>query len=177
MSNQYDMYEDNAPERKVEIKRLGRAGHLHTIIPIFDHSGKLIQRVIKPLMVELNFRDIIQIVVGATLLAIPMAFTEETWKLGETLPNKNIAMFSFISLFFVSIFVYAHFYRFYLKGFVFQYIKRVFAIYIISLLVVGILMTVIQQCPWGIDNVLAIKRIIIVAFPASMSAVATDALK
>jgi uncharacterized membrane protein len=128
-------------------------------------------------MVELRLKDVIQIIVGATLLAIPMAFTEETWKLGNSLPNKNVAMLSFISIFFVAIFVYVHFYRYYLKGFVFQYIKRVISIYFISLLVVGILMTIIQQCPWGMDNILAVKRIIIVSLPASMSAVATDAIK
>ena len=172
------MYEDPQDSKpNVEIKRLGRSGHLHTIIPIFDSSGKLIQRIVKPLMVELNIRDIIQIVVGATLLAIPMAFTEETWKLGSTLPDANVAILSLVSLSFIALFVYVHFYRFYLKGFVFEYFKRVFAIYFISLVVVGLLMTLIEQCPWGVDNMLAIKRIIIVAFPASMSAVATDALK
>ena len=172
------MYEDPQDSKpNVEIKRLGRSGHLHTIIPIFDSSGKLIQRIVKPLMVELNIRDIIQIVVGATLLAIPMAFTEETWKLGSTLPDENVAILSLVSLSFIALFVYVHFYRFYLKGFVFEYFKRVFAIYFISLIVVGLLMTLIEQCPWGVDNMLAIKRIIIVAFPASMSAVATDALK
>lgn len=172
------MYEDpQDSKQKVEIKRLGRSGYLHTIIPIFDSSGKVIQRIVKPLMVELTLRDIIQIVVGATLLAIPMAFTEETWQLGSTLPNANVAILSLVSISFIALFVYVHFYRFYLKGFVLEYFKRVFAIYIISLIVVGLLMTLIQQCPWGVDNILAIKRIIIVAFPASMSAVATDALK
>ena len=160
-----------------EIARIGRAGYLHSIIPIVDSSGKIIQRIVKPLKVELNFRDIIQIFVGATLLAIPMAFTEETWQLGEKLPLLNIGILALLSLVFIAIFVYSNFYRYYLKGFVFEYIKRVLSIYIISLFVVGFLMTVIQQCPWGIDNLLAIKRIVIVAFPASMSAVAVDAVK
>ena len=161
----------------VEIKRIGRAGYLHTIIPIFDSSGKLIQKVVKPLKVELVFRDIIQIFVGATLLAIPMAFTEETWQLGARLPLTNVLILSLVSIFFIAIFVYANFYRYYLRGFIFDYIKRVLAIYLISLIVVGLLMTLIQQCPWGEDDLLAIKRIILVAFPASMSAVATDAIK
>lgn len=161
----------------VEITRIGRAGYLHTIIPIVDESGKIIQRIVKPLMVELQFKDIIQIFVGATLLAIPMAYTEETWKLGETLPILNVAILAALSIVFIAIFVYANFYRYYLEGFVFEYVKRVIAIYLISLFVVGFLMTVIQQCPWGIDNVLALKRIVIVALPASMSAVAADAIK
>lgn len=161
----------------VEIKRIGRAGYLHSIIPIFDSSGKLIQKVVKPLKVELVFRDIVQIIVGATLLAIPMAFTEETWQLGAKLPMPNVLALSAVSICFIAIFVYANFYRFYLRGFQFEYVKRVLAIYLISLVVVGLLMTLIQQCPWGEDNLLAIKRIILVAFPASMSAVATDAIK
>ena len=89
----------------------------------------------------------------------------------------NVGLLALLSLFFIAIFVYSNFYRYYLKGFVFEYIKRVLSIYIISLCVVGFLMTVIQQCPWGIDNILALKRIVIVAFPASMSAVAVDAVK
>jgi len=161
----------------VEIARIGRAGYLHSIIPIVDSSGKIVQRIVKPLMVELNQKDIIQIFVGATLLAIPMAYTEETWQLGENLPLLNIGILALLSMIFIAIFVYANFYRYYLKGFIFEYIKRVLAIYVISLIVVGFLMTVIQQCPWGEDNLLAIKRIIIVAFPASMSAVAVDAIK
>ena len=161
----------------VEIARIGRAGYLHSIIPIVDSSGEIVQRIVKPLMVELRFKDVIQIFVGASLLAIPMAYTEETWQLGEKLPLLNIGILACLSLIFIAIFVYANFYRYYLKGFVFEYIKRVIAIYLISLLVVGFLMTVIQQCPWGIDNLLAIKRIVIVALPASMSAVAADAIK
>jgi hypothetical protein len=45
------------------------------------------------------------------------------------------------------------------------------------LLVVGLLLTIIQKCPWGTDNLLAVKRILIVAFPASMSAAVSDTLK
>jgi len=106
-----------------------------------------------------------------------MAYTEETWQLGEKLPLLNIGILALLSITFIAIFVYANFYRFYLKGFVFEYIKRVISIYFISLLVVGFLMTIIEQCPWGVDNVLAIKRIIIVTLPASMSAIAADYVK
>jgi len=88
-----------------------------------------------------------------------------------------VLLITLCSLFFIAIFVYANSYHHYLKRFVFEYIKRVLSIYLISLIVVGLLMTLIQQCPWGIDNLLAIKRIIIVAFPASMSAAVTDAIK
>lgn len=161
----------------VEIARIGRAGVLHSVIPVVDETGKIVHRIVKPLMVELRARDVIQIIVGATLLAIPMSYTQETWDLGEKLPILNVGILALISICFIAVFVYANFYQYYLKGFVFEYVKRVVAIYVISLFIVGFLMTVIQQCPWGIDNLLAIKRIIIVTLPASMSAVAADAIK
>lgn len=162
---------------EVEVKRIGRGKYLHSIVPILDSSGRVIHSIVKPLMVELRLRDLVQIMVGATILAIPLAFTEETWDLGERLPVANVAGLALISIVAIAAFVYINFYHNYLKGFVFEFVKRVFAIYFISILVVAVLMTLIQQCPWGIDNTLAIKRIIIVGFPACMSAVATDALK
>ena len=55
--------------------------------------------------------------------------------------------------------------------------KRVIATYGISLLAVGLFLTVITKCPWGVDNILAIKRIILVAFPASMAATLSDTIK
>lgn len=162
---------------KMEFKRLGRGKYLHTIIPIVDKSGTVVHRVVKPLMVELRKRDVVQILVGATILAIPVGFTEETWNLGQRLPVLNVLMLALFSVLFIALFVYMNFYRYYLKEHLAEYIKRVLAIYLLSLVVVGGLMTIILQCPWGVDNMLAIKRIVIVAFPASLSATLTDAFK
>jgi uncharacterized membrane protein len=58
-----------------------------------------------------------------------------------------------------------------------SYILRVVATYLFSLLVVAGLMTIIQQCPWTTDFVLALKRVLIVSFPASMSAAVSDTIK
>ena len=54
---------------------------------------------------------------------------------------------------------------------------RSISTYVFALVVVAVLLTLVGKCPWGVDNVLAIKRIVVVAFPASMSATVTDALK
>jgi uncharacterized membrane protein len=160
---------------KQTIKRIG--GYLHRLSPVLDSTGKVVNYVTTPLMVELKPRDIMQIIVGASVLAIPVGFTEETWNLGERLPLNNVLALAMISLVFIALFVYFNFYRFQLKGYVFEYIKRVVAIYAISLIVVGILLTLIEKCPWGTDNILALKRMIIVAFPSSMSAAISDTLK
>lgn len=157
------------------VKRIG--GYLHKVVPLIDSSGKVIQHVITPLMVELRRRDIMQITIGSSILAIPLAYTEETWNLGAELGSLNVALIACLSVAFIAGFVYYNFYRNFLTGYVFTFVKRVFAIYVLSLVVVGLLLTIIDKCPWGVDSVLAIKRIVIVGFPASMSAAVTDSLK
>jgi len=167
-------------EQKIEIKettikRIG--GYLHRIVPIADKSGEVISYALKPLMLEFKPRDIMQVIIGAALLAIPVSLTEEAWNLGELLPITNIILIAFFSILFVSVFVYFNFYKVTLKGYVFEFSKRVIGTYLISLIVVALILTLIQKCPWGVDNVLAIKRIIIVAFPAAMSGTLSDTIK
>jgi len=169
--------DENGESTAVSIQRLGRNGYLHRVIPIFDQSGKIVQRVVKPLMVEFRIRDMLQTVVGASILAIPAAYTEEAWNLGRDLPIANILVIAAISVLFIATFVYFNFYKSYISQFRTQFVIRVIGTYAVAAVVVAVLLTVIGQCPWGFDNVLALKRIIVVAFPASMSATVTDALK
>jgi len=157
------------------VERVG--GYLHRVIPILDSAGRVLDYTLKPLMVEFRPRDLMQVIIGAAILAVPVALTEETWRLGETLPLRNVLILSAISILFVSLFVYFNFYRFAFRGHALEYAKRVLAIYFFSLIVVGALLTVIQKAPWIVDTMLAVKRTLIVAFPASMSAAVSDALK
>ncbi|MBU4311045.1 DUF2391 family protein [bacterium] len=165
----------NKPKIESSIKRIG--GYLHKVTPIMDSTGKVVHTVIAPFMVELKPKDIMQIIIGATILAIPVGLTEETWILGKELPTQNVLLLGLVTIFFISLFVYFNFYRSYLKGHIVEYIKRVVATYGLSLLVVGLLLTIIKKCPWGIDNLLATKRIIITALPASMAATLSDTIK
>ena len=162
-------------EKEITIKRIG--GYLNRVIPIMDKSGKVINYTLKPLMVEFRARDALQVIVGASVLAIPVAFTEEAWVLGEKLPLPNILFLTVLSIVFISFFVYFNFYRYKFKGHSFDFIKRVVATYILSFLIVSLILTIIQKCPWGANNILAVKRVIIVSFPASMSATVSDLLK
>lgn len=162
-------------DRQSFIRRVG--GYLHRVSPVFDKSGRVVEYVATPLMVEIKPRDIMQMIVGASILAVPVAFTEETWVLGAQLPFLNVILLSLLSLLFIAVFVYFNFYRNELKGHAFNFIKRVLAIYGFSLLVVGAILTIIGKCPWGADNILALKRVMIVAFPSSMSATLSDTIK
>lgn len=157
------------------IKRIG--GYLHRVVPVKDATGKVLDYTLKPLMVEFRPRDVMQVIVGASLLSVPVAFTEETWVLGAELPLANIIGLSALSLLFIGLFVFYNFYRFNFKGHTLEFVKRVMGTYIISLLVVALLLSIINKCPWSTDYLTAIKRIMIVAFPASMSAAVSDSIK
>ena len=157
------------------VKRIG--GYLHRVVPVVDATGKVLSYTLKPLMVEFRPRDVMQVIVGASLLSIPVSFTEEVWVLGAELPLVNVIGLSALSVLFIGLFVFYNFYRFNFKGHVFEFIKRVTGIYFISLLVVALLLTIINKCPWTTDYLTAIKRILIVAFPASMSAAVSDSIK
>jgi len=61
--------------------------------------------------VEFRPRDVMQIIIGSAILAVPVGFTEETWKLGESLPWLNVIALLVVSLIFISLFVYHNYYR------------------------------------------------------------------
>ena len=64
-------------------------GRLHLIREVKDDAGNVEHRVVMPLGVEFGLRDLAEIVVGATVLAIPVGYTEEVWLLGESLSNLH----------------------------------------------------------------------------------------
>ena len=121
--------------------------------------------------------DILEIIVGACVLAIPIACTEEVWRLGETLPTRNIVAVCVTSIVVVSLFVYFIFYKENLRGNTGQFLLRIFACYGVTLLVVLFILGMFQKLPWQSDPVIAIKRVILVGFPACFSATVLDALK
>ncbi len=163
-------------QTKKEVIRVG--GKLKEIVFVSDEKGKLLHKIISPLMVEFYARDLIQVMVGSSLLAIPVAFTEETWRLGESLPLMKVFGLMILSLFFISVFVYYNFYKSeHIRKHLNQFIKRVLLTYFLSFLMVALILTLIEKAPWSSDALLAIKRVILVAFPASMSAAGADMIK
>lgn len=53
-----------------------------------------------------NLEDVSQIVIGAFALAIPISFSEEAWKLSETLPFFNLSILFFLSFCFLGFYTY-----------------------------------------------------------------------
>ena len=158
-----------------ELVRLGR--HLNELFVVKDKAGNIIYKMLKPVMLEVYPRDVMQLIVGATLLAIPIAFTEEVWALGETLPWTNIVLLSLLSVTFTSLFVYYNFYRNHFKGHQLEFVKRIVLLYTISLGISWLVLYLVGQAPGGEQLAITIKRMIILSFPASMSAAIADMIK
>lgn len=165
-------------EKLKTIRKIVRVGGLlKELLVVKDEGGKVLHRIWSPFMVEFDLKDALQVIIGAAILSIPVSLTEEVWSLGEKLPLKNVLGIFLVSLFFISAFVFFSFYKGSIKENRFEFIKRVIFTYLLSFGVVSILLTLIQQAPWSTDWILAIKRVVIVAFPASMSGTLVDTLK
>ena len=53
-----------------------------------------------------NLEDVSQIAIGSFALAVPISFSEEAWRLGETLPALNLVLIFVLSVGFLSFFAY-----------------------------------------------------------------------
>jgi uncharacterized membrane protein len=160
--------------KNVERKTERIDGNLYDIFTIKDDQGKVLQNINVPLKVELRIHDLFEILVGASILAVPVAFTEEVWNMGDQLPWFNITLLSVVSMLFLGLFIYYTSYKSNLKMFRKEYIKRILSTYLLSIIVVGLLLTIVDKCPWFSDFDLALKRTLIGAFPASLSATVSD---
>jgi len=134
-------------------------------------------KIMEPPKTKFKLRNILQAIVGATILAIPIGFTEETWRLGEILPMWNIILIFFISIIFVALFAYRHFRKNKPDFYWYDLVKRVVIVYGLSFLVVALILFLIQKAPWTADFVLAFKRTVIVALPSALGATIAGSLK
>jgi len=122
----------------------------------------------------INFEDIIQVVVGASALSVPVAFSEESWNLGRTLPLPNVLLLVTLSLLFINIYSYQSIFQGKVRHRLVTFLSRTLVDYSITLVVVMIVLLALNHMPLISEPVVAIKRIFILAFPASMGAVVVD---
>jgi len=160
---------------KTEIKRIN--GYLKEVITFLDSSGKPISQIINPIMVELRPRDIIQIFAGAFLVSAPLCLTEEVWQLSVSLRKENVYALGIISVLMVTAFIYFNFYRYKLSGNIINFVKRVVATFLINIGCIVLILSLIDKFPVHLEPYVAIKRVLIIAFPAIFGSVISDYLK
>lgn len=162
------------PKYEKQIHRID--GQLYETIIIKDDEGKRVQQFDIPLKVELKIQDVLEIIVGASILAVPVAFTEEVWNMGDDLGWFNIALLNMVALLFLGGFMYYKNYRKHLAMYRGEFYKRLISTYLLSIIIVALLLTIVGKCPWLSDFDLALKRVLIGSFPAAMSATVTDSI-
>jgi uncharacterized membrane protein len=141
------------------------------------HHNHIPHHMLPAHMLKFYPKDVLQVIIGATILAIPLSYTEETWALGSVLPFKNILMIGLLSFLFISTFIFYNYYKHRFKENKIEFFVRCATTYLVSLLVVSLILTLIAQANWISEPIIALRRTIIIGFPASMSAAIADILK
>jgi len=125
---------------------------------------------------RMDRRDVTEIVIGALVLAFPVAVTEEVWNLSAELPLARVIVISLASLVFISVFVQTTYRHSFTWSSQRQLLERVLSVYGLTLLVAAAVLFAVDRLPAGTQNLVALKRTIIVAFPASFAATVVDSL-
>ena len=128
----------------------------------------------QPVKSSFNAEDIGQIAVGAFALSVPIAFSEEAWRLSASLPALNLVLVVVLSLAFITLFAYQSVFQANIVKRRRAFLLRVIAAYILTLLVVSVVLLALNKLPLITDPILAFKRIILIAMPASMGAIIVD---
>jgi uncharacterized membrane protein len=84
-----------------------------------------------------NLEDASQITIGAFALAVPISFSEEAWRLGESLPITNLLLIFILSVGFLSFYAYQSVFQGKIKYRISVFVLRIFIAYLIAGLVVS----------------------------------------
>ena len=123
---------------------------------------------------SINKDDIIQVIIGASALTIPVAFSEESWKLSETLPLVNVMILLALSLILISLYSIQGIFAGNINHRISQFLLRTFIVYGVTVVVVFVVLFALNRMPILDDPIIALKRIILVSFPASLGGVIVD---
>lgn len=121
-----------------------------------------------------NLEDASQVAIGAFALAVPISFSEEAWKLGETLPLANLLLIFILSVVFLIFFAYENVFQANIKYRIPIFVSRIFIAYFIAALVVALVLFSLNKFPLITEPALALKRLIVITMPASMGAIIVD---
>jgi uncharacterized membrane protein len=121
-----------------------------------------------------NLEDASQVAIGAFALAVPISFSEEAWKLGETLPFINLFYIFALSVIFLSFFAYESVFQGNIKYRIPVFISRIVIAYLIAAIIVALILFALNKFPIFVDPVIAFKRLIVITMPASMGAIIVD---
>ena len=121
-----------------------------------------------------QWRDLAEVAIGACILAFPVAVTEEIWALGAELSLGRVLGLAVASVFLLAIVIYVVHRH---EGFPLThkaFLLRLVVTYAVTLLISALTLLSIDQLELFQDPLIAFKRTILVAFPATFAATAVD---
>jgi uncharacterized membrane protein len=121
-----------------------------------------------------NMEDASQVFVGAFALAVPISFSEEAWRLGETLPLPNLLMLFALSVLFLGVFTYQSVFQKNITGRLLVFTFRIAIAYFITALVVCLVLWCLDKFPLFSDPITSLRRVVVITMPASMGAILAD---
>ena len=124
--------------------------------------------------ISFNLEDASQVMIGAFALAVPISFSEEAWRLGETLPLTNLLLLFLLSVFFLGFFAYESVFQGNIRYRIPVFLFRIGIAYLIAGIVVALVLLALNKFPLLSDPAIALKRLIVISMPASMGAIIVD---
>ncbi|MFT5702799.1 MAG: putative membrane protein [Rickettsiales bacterium] len=128
------------------------------------------------LKLNFNWEDASQIVVGAFALSVPIAFSEEAWNAGESLPMVNLLLVILLTISFLGFYAYQGIFQHNIKARILMFIFRIVAAYLITLVVVALVLLSLNKFHIMTDSITAIKTVVIISMPASIGAIIVDSI-
>ena len=123
-----------------------------------------------------NLEDAIQLAIGAFVLAVPISFSEEAWRIGETLPLGNLLLLVSLSLGFISLYAFQSVFQGNIRHREVSFFFRVSVAYAIALAVASLALLSLDKLPLFSDVDTALRRIAVIAMPASMGGIIVDGM-
>ena len=121
-----------------------------------------------------NLEDAGQVAIGSFALAVPISFSEEAWRIGETLPLTNLFLVFILSVTFLSLFAYQSVFQANIKYRIPIFIGRIIIAYLIAAFVVALVLSSLDKFPLLTEPAIAFRRLIVITMPASMGAIIVD---
>ncbi len=96
--------------------------------------------------------------------------------MAESLPTMNLVFLGLLSLLFLTLYTYYSLFQGDVERRIISYVVRIVTAYLITLVVVASVLFSLDKLPLITDTVVALKRIVIIAMPASLGAIIVDSL-
>lgn len=125
---------------------------------------------------KLRARDVAELTIGAGVMGFPMAMTEEVWNLSSEFTLPRILLISLATILVIGALVWYLYQHGEPPEKRQNFMLRVLVGYGLTLLISAGLLFMIDRLELASDPILALKRTILVAFPASFGGTAVDTM-